>query len=166
MINLKFFNIVLVLVFAATLSACSESQPPAAGAKAAVPTKTPAKAQAPTRWYTQAHVQRGATLYSQYCISCHGAEGQGTFNWKQRGANWKFPPPPLNGTAHTWHHPSRVLIKIIKEGTLAMQGSMPPWGQVLKDDDIAAVIASFQNKWPDPIYAAWYEREMKSRGQK
>jgi len=119
----------------------------------------------PARWYAAEHVTKGGQFYAQFCASCHGVAGQGAFNWKQRGADCKFPPPPLNGNAHTWHHPSRVLIKIIKEGSPGGLGNMPPWGQVLKDGDIAAVIAWFQNEWPDPVYAAWYQREMKSRGQ-
>ena len=40
---------------------------------------------------------------------------------------------------------------------------MPKFDGVLDDQQILDVIAWFQSKWPNKIYASWQERELKSR---
>ena len=56
------------------------------------------------RWYNDEQVARGAPLFRANCAACHGQNAEATPNWKQTDANGNYPPPPLNGTAHTWHH--------------------------------------------------------------
>jgi len=107
------------------------------------------------RWYTPEHVSRGAVVYADNCAVCHGQDGEGTKNWRQRTADGKFPPPPINGTAHAWHHPMRVLGAQIKFGAPGGRGSMPGFADKLTDEQIVDVIAWFQDKWPDAIYATW-----------
>ncbi|HFE31980.1 MAG TPA: c-type cytochrome, partial [Gammaproteobacteria bacterium] len=65
--------------------------------------------QAAERWYDQKQVARGADLFAQNCASCHGAKGEGTKNWKTPDANGVYPPPPINGTGHAWHHDLALL---------------------------------------------------------
>jgi hypothetical protein len=48
-------------------------------------------------------------------------------NWKQPGADGKYPAPPLNGTAHTWHHSAKGLVSTIQNGTISIGGNMPAW---------------------------------------
>ena len=115
------------------------------------------------RWYTPENVARGAIVYAENCAVCHGQNGQGTENWRERTADGKLPPPPLNGTAHTWHHPIRVLGSQIKFGTPGGMGTMPGFADKLSDQQIVDVIAWFQDKWPDRIYAAWLDIETRSR---
>jgi len=43
---------------------------------------------------------------------------------------------------------------------------MLAWGEKLSDEEMIAVIAWFQSKWSDQIYAAWIQREMASRSVK
>jgi mono/diheme cytochrome c family protein len=81
-------------------------------------------------------------------------------------ANGKFPPPPLNGSAHAWHHPQQVLVDTIKNGTAKLGGNMPAWKGKLSEQDIRAIIAWFQSKWSDEIYAAWYENNQLSKNRK
>jgi mono/diheme cytochrome c family protein len=69
-----------------------------------------------------------------------------------------FPPPPLNGTAHTWHHPISLLLHTINNGGKALGGQIPAFGGKLSDAEKTAVIAYFQNRWPDEIYDAWIRR--------
>ncbi len=40
---------------------------------------------------------------------------------------------------------------------------MPGFAQTLSDQDVIDVIAWFQDKWSDEIYAAWFARELQSR---
>ena len=66
------------------------------------------------RWYTHEQVSRGKPLFAQHCAVCHGEWGQGLAeDWRKTDASGHYPPPPLNGTAHTWHHPTEVLLRTI-----------------------------------------------------
>lgn len=119
-------------------------------------------AEAVPRDFDFLQMQRGGALFRQHCAACHGNNAEGAPNWQQRDAAGKFPPPPLNGTAHTWHHPARVLMDVIKNGTQRIGGNMPPWKDKLTDEQIRDIIAWFQAKWPDTIYAAWYRHNLQS----
>jgi mono/diheme cytochrome c family protein len=114
------------------------------------------------RSFDFAQLRRGGELFQQNCAVCHGNQAQGAVNWQQRDAEGKFPAPPLNGTGHAWHHPKPVLIDTIKKGTQRIGGSMPPWQGKLSDSDIKDIIAWFQAKWPDELYAAWYRRNQEA----
>jgi len=103
-------------------------------------------------------VAKGARLYGKNCAVCHGPLGQGHPHWNRLDASGKYPPPPLNGTGHTWHHPQSVLKKIIKEGTGKLGGNMPAWNDKLSDNDIDAILEWIKSQWPDEIYKAWAER--------
>lgn len=108
------------------------------------------------REYNEQELQRGEFLFQSNCAACHGQNGEGTVaNWQQRDAQGKLPPPPLNGTAHTWHHSVPVLFRTIKEGTLGLGGSMPAWGGKLSDDEILLIINWITSLWPDEIYNTW-----------
>jgi len=114
-----------------------------------------ATVQAESRWYDQATVDQGAALFSQNCASCHGTNAEGTADWKKTDANGNFPPPPLNGSAHAWHHNKELLKRTIREGGAKLGGLMPGFADKLSDEEINAVIAYFQSKWPDSVYQKW-----------
>ena len=61
-------------------------------------------------------VQQGKILYDQNCASCHKKDLGGTKNWRSVDSDGHTVPPPLNGTAHTWHHSDELLHDIIKYG--------------------------------------------------
>ncbi|MDH3639494.1 MAG: cytochrome c [Gammaproteobacteria bacterium] len=109
--------------------------------------------------YDPNELQRGAKLFQNYCAACHGADGEGTVtNWQQRDSEGRLPPPPLNGTAHTWHHSVPVLFKTIKYGTLRLGGNMPAWKNQLSDEEILLVINWITSLWPEEIYKVWREQ--------
>ncbi|AGA34834.1 Cytochrome c, class I [Thioalkalivibrio nitratireducens DSM 14787] len=109
------------------------------------------------RWYTVEQVMQGAPLYVAYCASCHGGQAEGAEEWRRRLPDGRWRPPPLNGTAHTWHHPLWQLRQQIREGSDPEHGDMPPFADILSAAEIDAVIAWFQSHWPDRIYAAWLD---------
>lgn len=106
-----------------------------------------------TRWYDASQVDRGQAVFQQNCVSCHGANGEAQTGWKE--ASGAESAPPLNGSAHTWHHSLKQLKKTIQQGSLQLGGSMPAFEEKLSDQDIDSVIAYFQSLWPEEIYAGW-----------
>lgn len=108
----------------------------------------------PGRWYTAEQVARGKPVFESHCTACHGTGAVGDPNWRKRDAEGYFPPPPLNGTAHAWHHPLDWLRGTIVNGG---QARMPAWGDQLSPEDIDATIAWFQSLWPEEIYGVWAE---------
>jgi mono/diheme cytochrome c family protein len=107
------------------------------------------------RWYTQPQVAIGQKVFQNNCAACHGYNAQATVNWKKPLNDGSYPPPPLNGTAHTWHHPMGVLKRTIRKGGAPLGGKMPPFEDKLSEEEIEAVIAYFQSKWESEIYEVW-----------
>ena len=161
---------VLFVMFA--LTACSDDD--AAQTKAVTSSDTtepgvnaqpgePEAAAKLVRWYEPAQVRGGGALYAQNCASCHGDNAQARFGWRKQGADGLFPPPPLDGSAHAWHHPLQALGAQIKFGAPGGRGNMPAFDTVLSDEQILDVIAWFQDRWPDKTYATWAATDANSR---
>lgn len=110
------------------------------------------------RWYSQAQQETGQSVFRQDCAVCHGERAEGlTEDWRQRLEDGSFPPPPLNGSAHAWHHPLEVLLQVINEGGVALGGKMPPFAGQLNEEQKLAAIAYFQSYWSDEIYQQWLQ---------
>jgi len=130
-------------------SACTETEPPATVVAG--------------RWYTAEQVLLGRGLYQEHCAICHAADGSATADWRTPGADGNYPPPPLNGTAHTWHHALALLDDMIANGGMQFGGVMPGFSSVLGKGDRMAIVAWFQNLWPDSVYQKWREIDSRSR---
>ncbi len=86
----------------------------------------------------------GGRVYVTNCSSCHQVDGQGIES--------EFPPldrnPVVNGDAST-------VIEIVKLGMsgklivdgIGYDGTMPAWGQLLSDQQIAAVVSYIRTAW-------------------
>lgn len=123
----------------------------------------PAPDTLPGRWYTAAQVGAGEPLYQSFCAQCHAADGSATEDWRTPDASGNYPPPPLNGTAHTWHHPLEVLDGTIARGGADVGGLMPGFAAILDEADRLAIIAWIQSLWSDDIYRRWEEIDARSR---
>ncbi len=111
------------------------------------------------RFNDQVVIDQGQALFAENCAVCHGDKAQGAVKeWHKPDASGKYPPPPLNGTAHTWHHSIGALGRTIRNGTLQIGGSMPPWGGRLSDDQIFSIIMYISSLWPEEVYQAWMQR--------
>jgi len=130
------------------LTACSEPVPPQ---------------HTPIRSSDTERIARGAELFRRHCAVCHGAGAEGVPDWRVRNADGTFPPPPLNGTGHAWHHPWADLKHTIQYGTAALGGNMPPWQGVLSEQEAEDVILWFQSLWSDEVYEAWWEIDQRQR---
>lgn len=145
---------VSLLSFAGLVS-CGNQQDTAANAATIA---MPMQDQSTKHWYSEAQVVKGNTLFQKNCASCHKTDASGTPNWKERDPNGKWPPPPLNGTAHTWHHPLSVLQRTVRIGGVPLGGSMPGFAGKLSNEQINDILAWVQSHWPDEIYSVWQER--------
>jgi ubiquinol-cytochrome c reductase cytochrome b subunit len=110
----------------------SEAQVLAAPAEAATTTTTTAAAGA-----AGAAASKGATIFSQDCSSCHGAQGQG-----QPGV-----APPLAGNPTVIAADPKPIINTVENGLhgVTIMGKsyttqMPPWKSTLSKSDIANVL--------------------------
>lgn len=111
----------------------------------------------------QGDMLTGQRLYLENCASCHGANLEGQPEWRSRLPNGRVPAPPHDAAGHTWHHPDRVLVDIVKRGTAAIVGTgyksdMPGFEDVLTDEDITAVIDYIKSTWPEWIRASQESR--------
>ena len=114
------------------------------------------------RWYSVEQVERGLGLYQTHCAACHAVDGSATPDWRTPGPDGHYPPPPLNGTAHTWHHPLELLSDTIANGGEQFGGIMPGFSGVLNERDRLAVIAWIQSLWTPEIYDKWREIDARS----
>jgi mono/diheme cytochrome c family protein len=86
----------------------------------------------------------GGRIYIKNCSSCHQADG--------RGVPGAF--PPLAGNPLVTGNPLRT-ITIVKFGVSGKtrveggdyNGTMPAWGQLITDDDIASVVSYIRAAW-------------------
>jgi cytochrome c oxidase subunit 2 len=86
-------------------------------------------------WTLAALIQRGAKVYSQNCVACHQANGQGipgTF-------------PALAGSKIVTTDKAAHLDMVLNGSK--RNPAMPAWGKQLSDTEIAAVITYERNSW-------------------
>lgn len=145
-------TVILICILSLGIAACSKQDNEKSG-NVNVTTTTPATQSD----FDPATVVLGGKLYAKNCASCHGVKAEGTPNWRKRKPDGKLLPPPLNGSGHTWHHPKKLLVSIITNGTIIQGGEMPAWGDKLSAQEIDAIILWAQSKWPAEIYKSWLE---------
>ncbi|MEE9447461.1 MAG: cytochrome c [Arenicellales bacterium] len=149
----------ILLSGALTLNACTPADNSSAKTETA-PAATLSSLSSPsqptsTRWYQADLIMQGEKIFQTNCASCHGANAQGDENWHKQQANGRYPAPPLDGSAHSWHHPLAFLIGTIDNGSIANGGEMPAFKDALEIDQKLAVLAYVQQFWSDEVYTAW-----------
>jgi mono/diheme cytochrome c family protein len=106
------------------------------------------------------NVAAGEAVYVRHCAACHGAHLEGQPNWRRRLPNGRLPAPPHDASGHSWHHPDTLLFGIVKNGLVppyapaGYASDMPAFGGVLSDDQIRAVLAYIQSRWPKQVMEA------------
>lgn len=158
----KFIHIAMLLSAVLWLSACSEPKPSSPAVAVPAPVSAPVPSEV-AHGLDARLVARGGGIYKTNCAVCHGANAEGAPNWQRKGPDGKLPPPPLNASGHAWHHPGTWLRDMIRQGSVARGGNMPAWEGKLSDDDVAAVIAWIQSRWPEEIYQSWLAMDEKAR---
>ena len=106
----------------------------------------------------QNNITLGKTTFDKNCVVCHGKAGVGlTKNWK-KPQNGIYPPPPLNGTAHTWHHSPAILLKTINQGGVKLGGVMPGFKDKLNQSEKQALLDYLYSLWPKDIQQKYDKR--------
>ena len=144
---------------AAPASPTVESTPPVADPAPPAAASVPAPMELPrnlaARKLDPEKIKRGEATYTKNCASCHGPNGEATSGWRTPAADGRYPPPPLDGSAHAWHHSTETLETMIRVGSPG--SSMPAWNGKLTDQEIDDVIVWIKSLWPDEIYDIWYK---------
>ena len=108
---------------------------------------------------SESNIALGENVFNQNCVSCHGSNGRGLAeNWKVKDENGNFPAPPLNGTAHTWHHSPAQLLYTINNGGADMGGQMPGFSERLNEEQKQALIDYIYSLWPSDIQTKYNQR--------
>lgn len=148
-----------ILLAALTLAACEEKAPDSIMTGESVNVD----AAPPDRNLDPQQVARGQAVYTENCLACHGEGGKGQpGDWRIRGADGRHPPPPLDDSAHAWHHPTAALLWTIREGSPGGQGNMPAWKGKLSEQQMQDVVAYIKSLWSDEIYQQWWKMEKQS----
>lgn len=93
-------------------------------------------------------VARGREIYTQYCLECHGENGVGE-NPADPSAvddSGRYLAPPLDASAHAWHHTDEDLIQFISEGS-PRNPRMKAWKDVLSRGQIRDVVEYIKSLW-------------------
>ena len=163
----------MVVVF---IAGCGESKPPAAAPAPVAAPDTPSAGSTPpaaepapsaaapaepknlaARKLDPEKIKRGEAVYRANCANCHGPNGEATPGWRNPGADGRYPPPPLDGSAHAWHHSTETLERMIRVGSPADIGGMPSWDGKLTNQQIDDVIVWIKSLWPDEVYDIWHK---------
>jgi len=107
----------------------------------------------------ESNVALGESVFNQNCLSCHGSKGRGLAkDWKVKDENGNYPAPPLNGTAHTWHHSPSQLLYTINNGGGEMGGQMPGFEERLSEQEKLALLDYIYSLWPGEIQTKYDKR--------
>jgi mono/diheme cytochrome c family protein len=86
----------------------------------------------------------GGKIYASQCVQCHQARGEGVY------PAW----PPLAANVSVTAPEAINAIKVVLDGGFSPSTAgnpqphgMPPFGQALKDQEIAAVVSYIRNSW-------------------
>ena len=149
--------ILAVLLAGLLVSACDKAPEPAVGEAAG------ADAAPLDRKLDSSQIARGRAIYEKNCLECHGADGKGQpGDWRIRDAEGNYPPPPLDDSAHAWHHPTKVLMEAIRDGSPGGQGNMPAWKGKLSEQEMQDTVVYIKSLWTDPVYRLWMKMEQQS----
>ena len=101
-------------------------------------------------------VQLGKATFEKNCASCHGKDGEGIVkDWKKRQADGNYPAPPVNGSAHAWHHSPKTLLSTINNGGAKLGGQMPAFKDQLSEEEKQALLDYMYSLWPKDIQAKY-----------
>ncbi|MBE8189580.1 MAG: cytochrome c [Candidatus Thioglobus sp.] len=107
---------------------------------------------------SEKNIELGKITFKKNCAICHGKAAQGLVaDWKTP-INGKYPAPPLNGTAHGWHHSPKLLLSTINAGGVRFGGTMPGFQNQLSAAEKQAILDYLFSLWPAEIQQKYSSR--------
>jgi mono/diheme cytochrome c family protein len=110
------------------------------------------------RHFDPASITRGAQVFAQNCVLCHGPQAQGHPDWQTPSDGSFAAAPPLNGTGNDWKRSRAMLAATILNGVRRKSDNMdvmPAWKGRLSERDVEDVLNWMQSLWPAEVYDAW-----------
>ena len=112
-------------------------------------------------------IERGQRIYAERCATCHGPNGEGQPHWQTTNPDGTLPAPPLNGSAHSWHHGDGTLYKQVslggayleQQGLAGFKSGMPAFGELLTHEEIIDVLEYVKSLWGDQAIHGTTKRE-------
>lgn len=95
-------------------------------------------------WNQRDHLVQGKQLYRKYCQECHGTSGEGVPG---------IYPPLASNRSVVMASPLNVIRNVLNGGYPATTAAnprpygMPPFQQILRDEEIALVVSFIRNAW-------------------
>jgi len=84
--------------------------------------------------------------------------GAGTENWNVKREDGSYPPPPLDVTAHAWHHSPAQILLTINNGGSELGGWMPAFKNKLTENEKKALVSYIHSLWPAELQKKYDEK--------
>ncbi len=112
---------------------------------------------------TPAAVSRGRELFGENCQACHGVKGVGERPKDMYAKDeYGFVAPPLDNSAHGWHHTDSDIVETILKGS-SRNKRMIAWKDTLSREDAEDVLAYLKSIWTFRSLACQGPRHMKCK---
>ena len=98
-----------------------------------------------SKGFKNADIERGAKIYKEYCVQCHGKNGGGD----GPGAKGLNPKPAIHNKLPLNDYPDDYLYNLIFYGgkSVGKSPNMPDWGMTLSKQSLADVIAYLRSNF-------------------
>ena len=105
-------------------------------------------------------LDKGRRIYRDSCQDCHGVDGVGERPDDIYAEDeYGYVAPPMDDSAHAWHHSDRNLVEVILAGSPRNQ-RMIAWRDVLALEEVESVVAYIKSLWSFRGHACQGARHM------
>ena len=98
-------------------------------------------------WADNNVIEKGRVLFEENCQDCHGERGVGEKPDDMYAKDdFGFVAPPLNDSAHGWHHSDQGIVETILNGS-SRNERMIAWKDILTRGDAENLVAYIKSLW-------------------